>query len=280
MDWSEFEKHLKIEIQNLGGRYVWSDVQLQGGYHIQKNVKNHKYRLLETNDKTIHKGTLAECKEILATKDAFFNNDHLILLIHGLGRHSGTMKKPLNALRQTGFAAHSLNYASLFEDVEHHADYFEHLLDNLIGIKKVSFVTHSLGGLIVRELLKRKTKWNDVTAGKLVMMGTPNKGAQIAEFLNRLKAYQVIMGPSGQNVRPIDKLNALPPPPIQTLVIAGGRGNETGFNPLLNGDNDGIVCVEETRIDGKEHFQLVHVIHTTIMDHKDSIKAMLEFLKP
>ena len=51
MDWSEFEKHLKIEIQNLGGRYVWSDVQLQGGYHIQKNVKNHKYRLLETNDK-------------------------------------------------------------------------------------------------------------------------------------------------------------------------------------------------------------------------------------
>lgn len=278
MDWSQIEENFKTELPNLAGRYVWTDVILQGDHHIQKNVKNGQYRLCDAKDKVLLKADYDLCKQKLDELNIQFSSDHLVLLIHGLGRHAGIMKKCTTAIKNAGFAAHSLNYATLFEDVQSHADHFEHLLEHVKGIKKVSFVTHSLGGLVVRELLKRKTTWNSAVADKLVMMGTPNKGAQIAEFLARLKTYQFITGPSGQDVRPLKKLKTLPPPPIPTLVIAGGRGTDIGYNPLLNGDNDGVVTVDETRLDIKHEFFLINSIHTVLMDQKEAIKKTIEFL--
>jgi len=278
MEWADFEKQIKNEVRNMGGNYVWTDVLLQGKYHIQKNVKTGSYRLLDGLRKRILLSDYDDCLSKLNEFSPKFDHDHLVLMIHGLGRHAGIMDKPKAALRKAGYSAHSLNYATLFESVEQHADHFTHLLENLKGVKKVSFVTHSLGGLVARELLSRAQEWNGVKADKLVMMGTPNKGAQIAEFLNRMKLYQFISGPSGQDVRPMKKIKNLPEPPIPTLVIAGGMGNDIGYNPMLSGDNDGIVRVSETHLDCPHDFKLVNVIHTTIMDHPDSIKAMLDFL--
>ena len=278
MVWSDFEKQIKHEIKNLGGPYVWTDVFLQGNYHIQKNVNTGRYRLLDSDRRRLLLSGYDACKEKLDQINPSFESNHLVLLIHGLGRHAGIMDKPKKVLRKAGYSAHSLNYATLFESIEGHADQFIHLLENLKGIKKISFVTHSLGGLVAREILSRALVWNGATAHKLVMMGTPNKGAQIAEFFNRMKTYQFISGPSGQDVRPSGKPKDLPEPAIPMLIIAGGLGNDIGFNPLLHGDNDGIVTVAETRLDSPHEFKLVKIIHTTIMDHKDSISAMLKFL--
>jgi len=278
MSWSDFEEHITREIQNLGGRYVWTDVILQGNYHIQNNVQSGNYRLLDGDRKRLKLGSYDECLTELTDLNPTFEHDHLVLLIHGLGRHAGIMDKPKLALRKAGFAAHSLNYATLLEGVDDHATHFTHLLENLKGIKRVSFVTHSLGGLVAREILSRNTRWNDVVADRIVMMGTPNQGAQIAEFLSRMKSYKFITGQSGQDVRPDQKLATLPEPTIPTLIIAGGIGNDIGFNPLLKGDNDGVVTIEETRLNGEHQFKQVKVIHTTIMDHEESIKTMLEFI--
>lgn len=278
MNWSDFESQIKDEIQNLGGAYVWTDVILQGNYHIQRNVNTGRYRLLDGDRRRLLLSSYEACKAKLDELAPTFESDHLVLLIHGLGRHAGIMDKPKQALRDVGYAAHSLNYATLFEGVEDHAKHFTHLLENLKGIKKVSFVTHSLGGLVARQILSNSLVWNGATAQKVVMMGTPNKGAQIAAFLGRLKTFHFISGPSGKDVMPDHLVSELPEPKIPALVIAGGLGNEIGFNPLLPGDNDGIVRVEETRLDTPHEFKLVKVLHTTIMDHKDSINATLEFL--
>lgn len=278
MDWSDFERQIKDEIQNLGGAYVWTDVVLQGNYHIQRNVNTGRYRLLDGDRRRLLLSSYEDCKAKLDDIAPTFENDHLVLLIHGLGRHAGIMDTPKHALRDAGYAAHSLNYATLFEGVEEHGKHFTHLLENLRGIKKVSFVTHSLGGLVARQVLSHSLVWNGVTAHKLVMMGTPNKGAQIAAFLGRLKTYHFISGPSGEDVMPDRLVGELAEPSIPTLVIAGGLGGNIGFNPILPGDNDGIVRVEETRLDVPHEFKLVKIIHTTIMDHKDSIKATLQFL--
>ncbi|MBT5186576.1 MAG: hypothetical protein HOH19_04070 [Kordiimonadaceae bacterium] len=275
----DFEEIIKNEIQNLGGPYVWTDIMLHGDHRVQKNVKRKSYRLLDAENKVIYRGDLERCRSTLLKLQIKFKSTHLILLIHGLGRHAGIMKKMRDALQNEGFSAHSLNYATLFEDVSTHADNFEYLIKNLPGVKKISFVTHSLGGLVARELLSRDDMWQNIKPEKIVMMGTPNKGAQIAEFLNRLKAFEIIMGPSSQNVLPDDKLKELPEPKIPTLIIAGGRGNNLGYNPLLPGDNDGIVTVDETRIDEPHEFICVPVIHTTIMDHKKSIAETINFLK-
>jgi len=278
MDWSDLEYSITSEIHDLADRYVWTDVLLQGDYHIQKNVKNGLYRLLDVKRKTLHRGDYQSCKNKLDGFSAKFKHDHLVLMIHGLGRHAGIMKKSTDALRQAGLSAHSLNYATLFESVDQHADHFTHLLNNLQGIEKVSFVTHSLGGLVARELLCRSLVWNGATAHKIVMMGVPINGAEIAEFLSRLKAYKVISGPSGQDVLPTEKIKDLPEPAIPALIIAGGRGNENGYNPLLSGDNDGIVTVKETRLEKDHQFLLINSIHTKMMDHEEAILETIKFL--
>ena len=97
------KKTIQAEINNLGGRYVWTDVALQGNYHIQKHVKNGSYRLLDGNRKRLLNASYDECRAALDIRTPTFEHDHLVLLIHGLGRHAGIMDKPKYALTQSGF---------------------------------------------------------------------------------------------------------------------------------------------------------------------------------
>ena len=94
MDWSEFEENIKTEIRNFGGSYVWTDVILQGDYHIQKNVNTGKYRLLNGERQRLLLADYESCKRKLDEINPSFESSHLVLLIHGLGRHAGIMDKP------------------------------------------------------------------------------------------------------------------------------------------------------------------------------------------
>ncbi|MFC6960504.1 esterase/lipase family protein, partial [Glycomyces mayteni] len=143
----------------------------------------------------------------------------------------------------------------------------------------VSFVAHSLGGLVCRELLSRNSDWRrKIKISRLVMIGTPNQGARIARFFDPLWLYRTISGPSGQDVQP-GRVSRFALPSVPTLVIAGGRATKSGFNPFLQEDNDGIVTVEETKVEGMTRFLRVPAIHTVVMDHPETLKAIGEFLQ-
>lgn len=273
---------LNLETPTMGGKYFWADIFLLADWRIQKNILTSHYRLLDEGNKRRAWGSYAHCLEKLGDFKAelkiAFPDPHIFLLLHGLGRHRNTLVKPEKFLRDHGFAAYSLNYPSTFQSVESHADGLEYLLNGLDGVTSVSFIGHSLGGLIARELLSRKDGWRKkIAARQLIMLGTPNNGSRIADMMSEFKLFHTIAGPSGQDVRPYN-IQKLPAPDIPTYVIAGGRGTKTGFNPLLGEDNDGIVTVSETKIDGMNDFRLVNVIHTTIMDHPMTLQAILDFI--
>ncbi len=282
MTWDIPDNPVNIDVPTLGGKYLWSDVYLLADWRIQKNILTDHYRLLDDDNKRRAWGSYSHClgklenfKKELGLK---FPDNHIFLILHGLGRHRNSMAKLTRTLRDHGHSAYSLNYPSSFRPVESHGDDMEHLLNGLEGIASVSFIGHSLGGLVARELLSRKDGWRrKIQARQLIMLGTPNNGARIADMMSGLKLFHTIAGPSGQDIRP-GRLQDLPAPDIPTLVIAGGRGTKAGFNPLLGEDNDGIVTVSETRIDSAHEFKLVNVIHTTIMDHEDTLQAILDFI--
>lgn len=283
MKWDIPDDPFNLDIPTLGGKYLWADIILLDGWRIQKNVLTDHYRLLDTGNKRRAWGTYEHCRKELdkfkAELGLAFPDTHIVLLLHGLGRHRNTMEKTEEFLRDHGLAAYGLNYPSTFQSVESHADGLDHLLSNLDGVTSVSFIGHSLGGLVARELITRKDSWRTkIDAKHLIMLGTPNNGARIAEMMSGLKLFHTLAGPSGQYVRP-DNTQSLPIPDIATYVIAGGRGTETGFNPLLGEDNDGIVTVSETKIEGMADFRLVNVIHTTIMDHPETLQALLDFIE-
>lgn len=283
MKWDIPEDPLNLNLPTLGGKYLWADIYLLADWRIQKNILTNHYRLLDERNKRRAWGSYEHCLEKLnkfkTELRLAFSNSHIFLLLHGLGRHRNTMSKPEKFLRDHGFAAYSLNYPSTFQSVESHADGLEHLLNNLDGVTSVSFIGHSLGGLVARELLSRKDGWRKkIEARQLIMLATPNNGSRIADMMSGLKLFRTIAGPSSQDVRPYN-IQKLPAPDIPTYVIAGGRGTKAGYNPLLGEDNDGIVTVSETKIDGVKDFRLVNVIHTTIMDHPETLQAILGFIE-
>ncbi|WP_417623711.1 esterase/lipase family protein [Paremcibacter congregatus] len=282
MNWNLPEHPVNMKGPTLGGKYVWSDIYLLGDWHIQKNVLTGHHRLLDGRDIRQAWGSYDHClAELAKFKDKLgltFPKPHIFLLLHGLARHKKTMTKTAAYLREKGHAAYCLNYPSTFQSLDAHADDLENLLNHLAGVTSVSFIGHSLGGLLARELLRRKDGWRSkVAARHLMMLGTPNNGARIADMLGGVRLFHTIAGPSGQDVMPVKALK-LPPPDIPTLVIAGGRNTPTGYNPILGEDNDGIVTVGETRLEDMTDFRLVNVMHTTIMDHPETLHAIEEFI--
>ncbi len=142
------------------------------------------------------------------------------------------------ALSSSGYEAEAINYPSTLGTIESHADQVEMLLGRLQDISRVSFVAHSLGGLVARELLSRDAPWRDrIEVNRLVMIATPNQGAHIAESLRQLWAFRRLGGPvSVQLTR--EYVRDLPLPKCRFGIIAGARGDGRGYNPLLPGDND------------------------------------------
>lgn len=277
------DKPLNFPFPTLGGKQIWADIFIRDGWRIQHNVLSGHCRLLDRNNIRRAWGTPEQCRERFETLfrqgNAMPGNEHLVMLVHGLGRSAGAFTVLEDSLRRDGYATANVNYPSTRLGIAEHADNLERIIESLEGVTTISFVTHSLGGLVVRNLLARKGGWRDrITVHRLVMIAPPNRGSQIADRLKGLPAFRWLTGESGQGLT-TEAAAVLPVPDIEFGIIAGGRGNGNGFNPLLPGDNDGLVTVAETALDGARDFMLVRTTHGLVDDHPQTIDATLAFLR-
>ena len=202
-----------------------------------------------------------------------------MLLLHGMGRSPWIFRDLERALDQAGYEAVAIAYPSLTRDLDGHAAHLEGLLNRLEGVSKVSFVTHSLGGIVLREALAREAAWRDRLAlGRIVMLAPPNQGSELAAALDDFPPFHLLAGPSaGQQVKG-HNYPALPPG-AEVGVIAGGTPDGQGFNPLLSANNDGIVTIEETRLAGVKDVLVVSALHTFLASDPEAIAATLTFLE-
>jgi hypothetical protein len=115
----------------------------------------------------------------------------------------------------------------------------------------------------------------------MVMLAPPNKGAMLADRYGRNEVFALLGGASGTQLgAKWEKLRArLAVPSCPFGIIAGGGPNGGGRNPLIPGDDDLIVRVEETRLPGARDFVVVPAIHRFIMDDKRVQQFTLSFLR-
>jgi pimeloyl-ACP methyl ester carboxylesterase len=255
----------------------------QAGWRIQQNAMTGHFRLLDPDDKRLEWGSYAAClesfKSISQQNAANWSGSHLVIMIHGLGRSRKSFAKLAGALQNEGYATLSISYASTRGDPIEHAVRLNHLLSNLQGIATVSFVSHSYGGLVLRQTLAVNCDWRSrIDVHRAVLLAPPSKGSAIADALKDIPAYGLVLGKGGQAVTAQEAV-MVPPPNVQFGIIAGGRKDGHGFNPLLKGDDDGVVTVEETKLEGAADFLVVDALHTFIMDNPASIAAIIHFLK-
>ncbi|MEZ6040255.1 MAG: hypothetical protein R3C20_07100 [Planctomycetaceae bacterium] len=270
-------------VPTLGGMQFWGDVEFFQGWKIQQNVLSRHYRLLSPTAARFASGTLEQCQSMLraiAKRDQLpEHRNKAVIILHGIGRSSKSFSTMHSALSSAGYLVVPFEYPSTRVLLEQSSDYLQSVIASLKGSESIDFVVHSMGGLVVRMWLTRHK--HDPRIRRLVMLGTPNKGAEMADILRSNAFYSLVYGPAGQQLTTGEHgvSNILPVPPFEFGVIAGGKGDDRGFNPLIKGDDDGTVAVASARLEGAADYLRVPRLHSFLMNDAEVIAATKCFLE-
>lgn len=200
-----------------------------------------------------------------------------VVLLHGIANVPLSMAYMKKGLEREGYSVLNLGYQSTRSTVESAASDLRDRVLSVVGDGKVHFVAHSLGNIVVRKMLAEPLS----NLGRIVMITPPNRGSELSERFKDLELYRWIFGPAGQQLSSDNEafFESLPAPPCQFGIIAGGKGNDRGFNPLLKGDNDGTISVETTHMEGASDFLVIDSLHTLILFSRETLEQVVSFLK-
>lgn len=281
--------NMNLVMPTMGGAQIWTDEWVRGDYRIQRNVLTGHYRLLDDQDMRLAWGTIDQCQtrfeQVVVERKLPPVTGKVVILLHGLGRSKAVVKPLGDYLREKGgYTSICMNYASTREGVEQHAQALERVIDHLKDAEELNFVCHSLGNIVLRHYLAdeaRRPPTKRPPLKRIVMLGPPNNGALIARRLQGTGVFGLIAGRSGEALgRGWDNLvGHLATPACEFGIIAGGKGDEKGNNPLLPGDDDLVVTVEETRLAGATDFMIVPKRHTSLLKDESVREATLRFLR-
>lgn len=201
----------------------------------------------------------------------------MVFLLHGIAKTKYDMAALAKRLRREGYAVVNWDYSSTRYRIHELADMLAEQVERFPNYR-VHFVTHSMGGIVVRKFFSRHSLPN---AGRFVMIAPPSQGAELAQFFGNWGLYQYLLGPAGQDLRPGSDgcCASAGIPPVEFGIIAGGTGRTIGINPLLPGDNDGTVTVESTRLEGAQDFALVPYPHPVIQMMPKTLDLAVSFLE-
>lgn len=201
-----------------------------------------------------------------------------MVLLHGLWRGWRAMQPLARVLESEGFSTLNLPYPSTRLPIRTLVDRIRQQVNAIAGNEPVHFVTHSLGGIIVRTLLAEGVPWQ---CGKIVMLAPPNQGSEIVDWSKRHPLLHLALGPAGRELGSDGVPGSLPglPEGTQAGVIMGNRSSVRAFKNLLGPENDGIVSAAKGRIDGLCGFSVIHADHTFIQTHPEAIRLSVHFLK-
>jgi pimeloyl-ACP methyl ester carboxylesterase len=203
-----------------------------------------------------------------------------VVLLHGIGVGSWSLKRLERALQRRGFATLNLGYASrkkpleaLAEDIHPPITAFAPQCDG-----PIDFVAHSMGGLLARLYIANH---RPARLGRVVMLGTPNGGSEVADLLKDFSIYRAVFGPAGLQLttdqHPV--LAALPPPDYAVGIIAGCRTIAPISSLLiLPRPNDGRVSVESSKLPDMADHTVVKASHTGLPRHPAAIDQTIAFL--
>ena len=302
----------------LGGMQFWTDELVWCDWRIQRNAWTGHCRLLDPDNRRIGWGSFDDCRRLWVARRAELMlpapRKPVVILMHGLGRSRDKMQPLADYLaRETDYDIVNFSYASTREDVAKHAASLAHVVDGLNGAERVDFVCHSLGNIVLRRYLNDRDEAAQRAAakpmgrpanrpaeqpgateppqvavttsppplGRIVMLGPPNNGAQIARKLRDVVVFRVVAGDAGQRLgADADEFDKkLATPKCEFGIIAGSTANGVGRNPLIAGDDDLLVSIEETKLPGAADFIVLNVSHGRLVSDDAAQRATLSFLR-
>jgi pimeloyl-ACP methyl ester carboxylesterase len=204
-----------------------------------------------------------------------------VVLLHGISRTYRSFRRMQAAIEAAGFATLNLDYASRRRTLQVLAEDIHPAIARFVeGTEgSVHFVGHSMGGLLTRAYL---TKYRPKRLGRVVMLGTPNSGSEIADRLKDFWPYRAWFGPAGQQLgtgRNAALAAILPPVDYPVGIIAGIRSVDPMASAFLPKPNDGRVSVENTRLEGMVDHIAIGAAHPWLPRNAVAIEQTIAFLR-
>jgi len=209
------------------------------------------------------------------------NTKEYVVLLHGLSRTAKSMEKLAETLNKD-YQVLNIDYKSRKNTIE---DISKKEIDPQIQRfctdpeLKINFVTHSMGGIILRHYLNRKK--DSLKVGRIVMLSPPNKGSEVVDNLMNIKFVTKINGPAFRQLSTdsLSFVNMLPPPRWETGIITGNQSINWINSIMIPGPDDGKVSVESAKLEGMKDFLVVKRTHPMIMKAPEVIDQTLHFFK-
>ena len=186
------------------------------------------------------------------------------------------------ALREDGYLTANIDYPSRDHVIE---DLATLAVDSGLArcreqgeVETIHFVTHSLGGILVRQYL---SEFDITELGRVVMLGPPNKGSSAVDELGGVPGFDWLNGPAGRQLGKGEESVplSLGPAKFELGVIAGTRTIDPIVSAVLENPDDGRVSVEDTKLEGMDDFVTVKHSHAFMMRKTKSIEYTIRFLK-
>ncbi len=217
----------------------------------------------------------------LSHQEAGIDRDDYVILLHGLARSNRSMQKIETNLLEHGYRVINLNYPSTEHPIEYLANT---VLKKALACcpsdseTKIHFVTHSLGGIIVRYYLKHNELSN---LGRVVMISPPNNGSELVDNFKDSYFFKKKHGPAGQQLGTSKESVPLKLGPVdfELGVITGNRSFNPVSSMMIPGPDDGAVSVESAKVKGMVDFIVMPNSHTFIMKSTDVIMQLIHFLE-
>lgn len=205
-----------------------------------------------------------------------------VVLLHGLARTATSMNKMQRALIEAGYETANIDYPSRDFTVEELAQIA--ITDGLDacrangGIERIHFVTHSLGGILLRQYLSNR---EIPELGRVVMLGPPNQGSAAVDELSDVPGFDWLNGPAGRQLgKGEDSVPLkLGPADFELGIIAGDRSIDPITSSALKNPDDGRVSVEDTKLEGMADFVVVEHSHAFMMRMRQPIELTIRFLQ-
>lgn len=197
-----------------------------------------------------------------------------IMLIHGQGRTSLSLRLLGFRLRRGGYSVHYFGYAACAESFAHITDRFVRTVQHKVSGQPYLVVSHSLGGLITRAALPRLQA---NPPRHMVMLAPPNRSPWLAKRLAHNPVYRLLTGDCGQKLADDEFYRTLPVPNGPATIIAGTRNVFGPLSPFGSEANDTLLTIGETRLAAVEVIQ-VRATHAFIMNSSQVAQIILGVL--